>query len=227
MVKAVIFDMDGVLIDSEPFWRKADIEVFSTVGVKLTEEMCLQTMGMTCIESVKYWYRQFPWKNKSIEQIRDEIEEHVIKNITKHGKPMKGVDYILTFFDKLDLPIALASSSSENIIEAVLERLRLIWRFKVFHSAQYEEFGKPHPAVFLTTAERLGVKPEECLVFEDSINGVRAGLAAGMKVVAVPEPHMRHDKRYSAAHVVIDGLQSFNLKILNQIQNIDTNTEIL
>lgn len=226
MVSAVIFDMDGVLIDSEPFWRKADIEVFATVGVKLTEEMCLQTMGMTCIESVKYWYRQFPWNSKSIEQVRDEIEEHLVRSVRKHGKPLKGVDQILTFFENKNIPIALASSSSEHIIEAVLERLNLAHRFQMYHSAQHEEFGKPHPAVFLTTAERLEVEPHDCIVFEDSINGVKAGLAAGMKVVAVPEAHMKNDKRYGAAHLIIDGLHTFDEKKLALLDNIDTSKEL-
>ena len=168
--------MDGVLIDSEPFWREADISVYASVGVHLTEEMCMQTMGMSCIGSVEYWYERFPWQGKSLEQVKDEIEYFVVDRVKSHGKAMPGVDYILDFFEKQQIQLALASSSSMHIIEAVLERLQIKSRFKVYHSAQFEKAGKPHPDVFLTTAKKLGVDPNECLVFEDSVNGVKAGI---------------------------------------------------
>jgi mannitol-1-/sugar-/sorbitol-6-/2-deoxyglucose-6-phosphatase len=210
MISAAIFDMDGVLIDSEPFWRKAEIELFKNVGVELTEEMCLNTMGLTCFDAVNFWYNRFHWVGKTPEEMTNEIELHVINSIRNNGKPMKGVEYIINFFNKHSILIALASSSSIRIIEAVLDRLSLRNDFKIYHSAQYEKKGKPDPAVFLSTARLLKVKAEECLVFEDSINGIKAGLSAGMKVVGVPEPHMQNDERYSQAHLVIHSLKDFS-----------------
>jgi sugar-phosphatase len=216
MIKAAIFDMDGVLIDSEPFWREADIKTFATVGVNLTEEMCLETMGLSCKGSIQYWYERFKWTStKTHEQIKDEIEAYVVKRVLESGKPMPGVDYILSFFEKNNTQLALASSSSMHIIDAVLDRLNLRKRFKVTHSAQFEKAGKPEPDVFLTTAKLLGVKNEDCLVFEDSVNGVKAGLAAGMKVVAVPEAHMQSDDRYNIAHVKINSLLEYNGQLLS------------
>ena len=214
MIKAAIFDMDGVLIDSEPFWREADIQAFGSIGVQLTETMCLQTMGMSCIESVRYWYKRYPWENKKLEQVKDEIEYFVVEKIKKSGNPMPGVEYILDFFEKNNILLALASSSSMHIIEAVLDKLEIRNRFKVFHSAQFEKAGKPQPDVFISTARLLQVKPEECIVFEDSINGVIAGLSAGMKVIAVPEIHMQNDERYQIAHIQINNLFDYTGQLL-------------
>ena len=214
MIKAAIFDMDGVLIDSEPFWREADIQAFGSIGVQLTETMCLQTMGMSCIESVRYWYKRYPWENKELEQDKDEIEYFVVEKIKKSGNPMPGVEYILDFFEKNNILLALASSSSMHIIEAVLDKLEIRNRFKVFHSAQFEKAGKPQPDVFISTARLLQVKPEECIVFEDSINGVIAGLSAGMKVIAVPEIHMQNDERYQIAHIQINNLFDYTGQLL-------------
>jgi mannitol-1-/sugar-/sorbitol-6-/2-deoxyglucose-6-phosphatase len=210
MISAAIFDMDGVLIDSEPFWRKAEIELFKTVGVELNEEMCLNTMGLTCGDAVYHWYNRFHWEGKTPEELTNEIELHVINSIKNLGKPMKGVEKIISFFNNRSISIALASSSSIRIIEAVLDRLKLRDDFKIYHSAQYEKKGKPDPAVFLSTARLLYIKPENCLVFEDSINGIKAGLAAGMKVIGVPEPHMHNDARYNMAHMVIHSLNEFD-----------------
>jgi mannitol-1-/sugar-/sorbitol-6-/2-deoxyglucose-6-phosphatase len=216
MISAAIFDMDGVLIDSEPFWRQADMAAFKTVGIKLTEEMCLQTMGLACIDTVRYWYQRFPWNGTNHLDLVQNIEKHVINSVNQYGKPMPGVDYIIDFFEKRSITIALASSSSMMVIEAVLQKLRLAKHFKVYHSAQFEEKGKPDPAVFLTTAKLLNVKPDECLVFEDSINGIKAGLAAGMKVVGVPEKNMQREESYHLAHLVIHSLAKFNEQHLAQ-----------
>jgi mannitol-1-/sugar-/sorbitol-6-/2-deoxyglucose-6-phosphatase len=217
MISAAIFDMDGVLIDSEPFWRQADINAYKSVGISLTEEMCLATMGLTCIDAVKYWYQRYPWTDKDFHELVDDIENNVIQSIQLYGKPMQGVDYIIEFFEKRSIAVALASSSSMKVIEAVLTKLNLAKHFRVCHSAQFEEKGKPDPAVFISTAKMLRVKPEECLVFEDSVNGIKAGLAAGMKVVGVPEPHMRNDKRYRLANLVIHSLTEFNEHHLLQL----------
>lgn len=217
MIRAVIFDMDGVLIDSEPFWRLADIEIFAKEGLFLTDEMCRQTMGMTCIESVQYWYNKHPWENANFHEISDAIENHVVKNILEKGEKLKGVDEIIGLFEKKNIPIGLASSSSIFVIEAVLKRLQLKHKFTCWHSAQFEEAGKPHPAVFLTTARKLCVKPYECLVFEDSINGIKAAKAAGMITIAVPEPHTIHDNRFSIADMVIPSLSDYNDEMLIEI----------
>jgi mannitol-1-/sugar-/sorbitol-6-/2-deoxyglucose-6-phosphatase len=89
-IKAVIFDMDGILIDSEPFWRRAEMDVFKTVGIQLTENMCLETMGLRVEEIINYWYRRQPWKYFVAGQLEKNIVDAVIEQILKNGEPKEG-----------------------------------------------------------------------------------------------------------------------------------------
>ena len=130
---------------------------------------------------------------------------------------MEGLEYILSFFESHNITLALASSSKVQIIETVLEKLKIKNRFKLYHSAQFEKQGKPHPAVFITTAKKLGVEPSNCLVFEDSINGVISAKAAGMKVVALPDKYLTGDDKFKIADLIISSLNEFGEK---QFQNL-------
>ena len=199
MIEAVIFDMDGVIIDSEPFWKEAEMHVYPSVGIQLTLEMSLRTTGLGIKDAVEYWYNKHPWTNKSIQQVQDEIVNYVLHCMLTKGKPMYGLDYVLNFFERKGLKIAIASASSIKIIETVLEKLQVKNRFHLYHSSDTEIASKPHPAVYLSTARRLGVKPEQCLVIEDSVNGMKSGKAAGMKVIAKPDLLMKSNAAYQMA----------------------------
>ena len=209
MISAVIFDMDGVLIDSEPFWKEADIQAYEKVGLFLTKEQCKITAGMDSRSAVNYWYNLHPWNGKEINDVIEDIENFAEELIAKNGKPMEGLEYILSFFETRKIPLALASSSKVQIIETVLEKLKIKTRFKLYHSAQFEQQGKPHPAVFLTTAKKLGIEPSKCLVFEDSINGIVAAKAAGMKVVALPDKYLVGDTKFERADLILKTLYDF------------------
>lgn len=212
MIKAIIFDMDGLLIDSEPFWREAEIIEFAKVGIHLTEEITMQTMGLRVNEVVDYWYKQHPWDltENPLQTVGNRIVDHVIRFVNSEGKPLEGVSDILAFFANKSVKLALASSSDMHLIDAILDKLKIKDRFEAIHSAQFEQNGKPHPAVFLTTAERLGISPQDCLVLEDSVNGVIAAKAARMKCVAVPEAAMQGDKRFAIADAVLQSLMEFD-----------------
>ncbi|MBI2598620.1 hexitol phosphatase HxpB [Candidatus Curtissbacteria bacterium] len=216
MIKAIIFDMDGLLIDSEPLWEEAELATFSAVGVPLTEEMTKETMGLRVDEVVQHWFSRYPWKTPTQKEVEATIVEKVIELVNEKGIAKDGVEAIVKTFKKAGLPMAIASSSQTEIINAVLDKLGIKDYFKVIHSAEHETYGKPHPGVYITTAVKLGIPPQNCLAFEDSPNGVLAAKAARMKCVAVPDIKMKDDKRLLIADMVITSLNDFHLEALKQ-----------
>lgn len=218
MIRAVIFDMDGLLVDSEPLWRKAEIKVFGAIGVPMTEALCNEVMGLRIDEVVHYWYRRFPWKKTiSEKEVVTRIMDTMLQLIAEEAQAMKGVFEILDFFKRKGIQIALASSSSMRLIEAVLEKLGIKSYFEILRSAETESFGKPHPAVYITTAECLGFSPEDCLVFEDSGFGLIAAKAALMKAVAVPDPNYYGDPKFGIADACIHNLLEFDEVLFHKL----------
>lgn len=185
-IEAVVFDMDGVLVDSEPMWRAVEREVFAGVGIELTDEDLYPTMGVRIADVVDRWYRRYPWSEPSREQVAATIVDGVATAVRARGLLLDGARDAVDHVRSLGLGVALASSSPMALILAVLSLDGLAARFDVVVSGEDEELGKPDPAVFLSAARRLEVPPERCLAVEDSINGVRAAKAAGMLCVAVP-----------------------------------------
>ncbi|MGE4289508.1 MAG: hexitol phosphatase HxpB [Salinivirgaceae bacterium] len=210
MTEAVIFDMDGLLIDSEPFWREAEISVFKKLGVLLNEDDCRGTTGMRVDEVVKFWSNVFPEANLPVNEVVDAIMREVTRLVETKGEPLPGVVSLLEKLKSNQVPVALASASSYALINAVLKKLKIADYFQVIQSAEHMEFGKPHPQVFLEAARRLKVAPEHCLVFEDSVYGVIAGKAAKMKVVAVPDQESFNKKGYCIADYKLNSLEQFN-----------------
>jgi len=216
MIKGVIFDMDGLLINSEPLWQEAEIETFTKVGVPLTKEMTKETMGLRVDEVVEHWFSRYPWKEPSKKEIGEKIIKRVIELIKNKGMARKGVKEIIGFFTNQNIPIAIASSSQMEIIDAVLEKLSIRQHFKVIYSAENEPYGKPHPGVYITTVKKLNINPEQCLAFEDSPNGVLAAKAAKVKCIAVPDEMVKDNKTFSIADMVIDSLRDFRSEYLKQ-----------
>lgn len=218
MIKAVIFDMDGLLIDSEPYWRQSEMAVFADNGIYLTEDDCRKTTGMRVDEFVKYWDNIYVDIPLDVDQIVKDIMTKMIDAITKHGEAMPGVYKAIEMFQNLNLPLALASASRFDLIAAVVERLNIKKHFKVIESAENMDYGKPHPGIFISTAKKLGVNTDECLVFEDSLYGVIAAKAARMKVVAVPEIKNYSKREFAVADFKIASLEWFNESILEELQ---------
>lgn len=212
MIRAAIFDMDGLLIDSEPFWRKAEIEAFAEVGLTLTEDDCRETMGYRLNEVVALWYSRRPWAQLSQKEVEDNILKKVSHYIETEGQALEGALELIEACKHAGLKTAIASSSPLTLINSVVKRLGIKESLDFIHSAQHEAFGKPHPAVFIATAIKLGVQPEECVVFEDSFHGVVAGLAAKMKTIVVPDSENFDSPKFAAADLKFKSLNDFDLK---------------
>jgi sugar-phosphatase len=210
MIDAVIFDMDGVLLDSEPFWQEAEMEVFATVGIQLTRAQCIETTGLPVNDVVAYRHIQNPWNHKSLEQVSDEILAGVEMRVRERAVLLDGVMDVLEFFKNLRIPTALASSSAMRLINTVLNKFSMENTFRVVHSAEREKYGKPHPAVFLKTAKHLRIPPAHCLVIEDSFNGLIAAKAARMKTVVIPMAKQWNEARFDIADSKLRSLKEFS-----------------
>ncbi|PKR82009.1 2-deoxyglucose-6-phosphatase [Brumimicrobium salinarum] len=213
-IDTIIFDMDGVLINSEPMWKAAEIKVFDTIGIDFIAVGGEKTVGLRIDEVVDYWYALYPWKNKTKAEVVDEIMLEMVNGIKANGKPMKGVVEILEFFKSKGMKIGLASSSFQILIDTSLEKLGIAHYFDVTLSAQNCTYGKPHPEVYIEAAKLLKSEPQNCLVIEDSLNGVIAGKAAKMNVVAVPDGTHEVSEQLKVADLRVDNLKEL-LKVLS------------
>lgn len=182
--EAVIFDMDGVIIDTEKIWKQAEREVFSALGVEVTLENSRVTESMTTSEVAHFWFERFPWKGTSLRETEQQVIRRVSELIECEDCLIPGVKDFLEDLRSQKLKIGLATNSPLVIIPTVLGRLQITHLFDTVSSAEMEEKGKPHPAVYLTTAKKLNVAPANCLVIEDSYSGMLAAKNAGMEVAA-------------------------------------------
>ena len=211
-MKAAIFDMDGLLIDSEPLWKAAEIEVFGALGVPLTKELCQQTTGVRLDGVVRHWFARYPWRGPSHAEVEARVLEAVGRRIVEEGSLMPGVEATIEALLAARYELAVASSSPLGLMQAALEQLGIIDVFSVLNSAEEEQAGKPDPAVYLTTLSRLEIGAQDCIAFEDSVLGVQAAKAAGIAVVAVPDPAEAANPGFAEADLVLGSLAEFSLE---------------
>jgi len=214
-LNTVIFDMDGLLIDSEPLWSEAATEVFAYYGKKMTLADFASTTGLRTMEFVSWWLRDYKFDNTELEKAAEKIVELVIKKITLKGKAMVGLEYILDFFQQRNFKIGLATSSPLIIADTVINLLNIERYIQAMTSAEKLQHGKPHPQVYLDCAETLQSSPLECVCFEDSVNGMIAAKAARMKCVVVPAYSQQKDEKWSIADLKISSLQNFSALHIN------------
>ena len=208
---AVIFDMDGVLVDSEPLWKIAMKEVFSSLGSNLEKSDFQKTVGLRIDEVIAYWKPIENW-TPEINDIEAEIIVKMVDLINNQSSPLPGVIDTLNFL-KLKTPIGLATSSPQKLIDAVLNTLNIKEYFNAIQSAETETHGKPHPAVFLSAAKKMNVRPENCLVIEDSLNGIIAAKAARMAVVCIPEKTHIPNPKMNVADFQFENMNDFLIQI--------------
>ncbi len=182
-----IFDMDGVLIDSEPFWRQTQIELLAQFGITITSEDCIRhTMGKRIDDISQIWIKRFKLDTTQ-ESLTQSILEKAAHLIALNGKAQQGIYRLIECLQNKGCRIALATSSSAPIISAVIDKLDIRSVFELTLSADEVVNGKPSPDVYLEVCRRLEVSAENTLALEDSLTGVRAAVAANITTIAIPE----------------------------------------
>lgn len=218
VINAVIFDMDGLLIDSEPLWQEAALEVLQPFNVRLTIKEYETTTGLRTKEFIDHWFRHFNLPYYMQPEAVMDIIEKVQTKIMQRGMIMPGVPYIIDYFLKKDCKIGVATSSPKILADTVIEMLGIEKVVSAISSAEDLDFGKPHPQVYLNCAAELNIPPQECMAFEDSFNGMIAAKAAKMKCIVVPAVHQLNDQRWGAADLKISSLQNFNDLLLQHLK---------
>jgi len=206
----VIFDMDGLLIDSEPLWEEAAGEILAGFNVRLTPEQYHQHTGLRTPEFLAWWFTYFGISAEYIGETEKNLVDLVIRKVSARPRFQPGVPHILQFFKERGYRMGLASSSPMNLIDTVEELGQLGQYIEVKTSAEHLPYGKPHPQVYLECAHQLGVSPLECVAFEDSFNGLISAKAARMTCVVVPAPDQQDQPRWNASDLKLSTLEDFN-----------------
>ncbi|WP_130736521.1 hexitol phosphatase HxpB [Flavobacterium sp. J27] len=211
--KAVIFDMDGVIVDSECLWKKAEREVFTSLGVKVTDEYSKLTKSMTTFEVTRFWFDKFPWQDKGLDVVEQMVIDKVIELIENEDCKINGVKNFIENLKSKKFKIGLATNSPNKIIPTVLQKLEIEHLFDAVSSADFEENGKPDPAIYLTTAAKLNITAKNCIAIEDSYSGMLAAKKAGMTVIAFTNDNALLN--FDIADYKIDRFDDFDIERLN------------
>lgn len=213
--QAIIFDMDGLLVNSEPVWEEAEIEVFGAYGVQVTADVRSQLVGMRNDEFLGHMRRIYHIE-ASMETLHKAVIGRMLELIPEKATPNPGALELLRYTQERGIATAIASSSPGIIIEAVVASRQWGELIPVRCSAEGLPKGKPAPDVYLHAAQQLGIAPHLCLALEDSPNGARAAVAAGMICYAVPDlSHTTIEAFAGVTHYVFDSLHT----VRSQLQN--------
>jgi HAD superfamily hydrolase (TIGR01509 family) len=215
MLKAVLFDMDGVLVDTEHYSTMASEEVLARHGIIQTPEEKKNVFGRRTLDNYRDAVNA---RGLSIDpqQLVKEKNRRFAEIIAGKVKPMEGVSELLGQLDKAGVSKAVVSSSPLDRVNVTLMESGLFEHFKTIISGDCCKLGKPNPEPFLLAAQTLNAKPGECLVIEDAQAGIEAGKDAGMKVLAVKSPNT-HGQDLTKSDLIVDSLRDVNLKILENM----------
>jgi HAD superfamily hydrolase (TIGR01509 family) len=216
MIEAVVFDMDGLLVDSEPLWQRARIAAFGAERLRWTEADQQRVMG----SSTRAWAVQIQDKlgeAYGLEEIIDRVLAQMAALYRQAVPLMPGAHEVITML-RGRYPLGLASGSPYRLIEVVLQETSWDGAFSHVLSTDDLPRGKPAPDIYLAIAGRMGVPTGHMAVFEDSPNGILAGLEAGARVIAVPaRDHPPSDDVLRGASLVLDSLHDFSLEMLRDL----------
>lgn len=217
MLKAVVFDMDGLLIDSQPFWQTAQLEVLPALGVPLTRQDTVDTTGMRVDQIVQMCFAKFPWPEVSCDGVCVQIVDRVIELVREHKPAMPGLHHAIEVCRQQGLRLGLASSSPLSLIHATIQSLELEGIFDVELSGDKLRYAKPHPEVYLNACEALETQPQHCLAIEDSFIGLLAAKSAQMKTIVIPEPAAAEQKQFVIADRQLASLEQLTPQLLQSL----------
>ena len=192
--------------------------MFGSLGLELSESDVRQTMGLRIDDAVRHWWVRSPWEGMTMIEVERAVTARVAELISHSGAPMPGAAESVSLCAHLALPVAVCSGSYAVVIEAALRRLGIESDVAVWHSAEWEPLGKPHPGSYLSTASKLGIDPTSCLAVEDSFNGAISAKAARMRVVVVPEPEAADSPRWGFCDAKLPSLIAFDEGLLRSLE---------
>jgi HAD superfamily hydrolase (TIGR01509 family) len=214
MIRAVIFDMDGVMIDSEPLWERTEKIMMARKGLEYTPVYREKIVGLGQIDSTKLLKTTFSL-NTDIEDIINE-RISILLDIYKQELVLRnGLTELLNILTQNSFDIALASSSPYRVIKFVLDKFCLNEYFNPVVSGDFVEHGKPEPDIYINTAEKLGLKSIECVVIEDSINGVVSAKNAGMHCIAIPDKRL-DPAGFVRADIILESIDMIDISKFSQ-----------
>ena len=206
-ILAAIFDMDGLLVDSEPLWDQAELDVIASLGVDITRRHELpDTLGLRIDMVVDLWFAQQPWKGPSRQEVTERIITRAIALVEETRPLLPGVREAVALCKSQGIKVGLASASPLHMLEKVLTMFDLRNDFDALASAEKLPYSKPHPQVYLDCAAKLGIDPINCVALEDSVNGMIASKAARMRSIVVPAHENQDDPRFVLADVKLTSL---------------------
>ena len=220
MLRAVIFDMDGVTIDSQPYHFAVEEKIFRELGVAVTEEESHSFVGMAGDRMWLYVKNKFGLRQslKVLVEYDNRIRIDYFASLAK-VTPIPGIVDLLDELSRNNIKIALASSSSVEVIEIFISKSGLKHYFQQIISGDFVEKGKPEPDIFLHTASAIGENPADCVVIEDSANGVKAAKLAGMKCIGFRNTNSG-DQDLSLSDMVIDDFTKLTVSIIKAIYKV-------
>ncbi|HEY9574257.1 MAG TPA: HAD family phosphatase [Lachnospiraceae bacterium] len=204
-IEAVIFDLDGTLIDSMGVWREIDIEFLGDRGIALPQNLQKEIEGLSFDETARYFKSHFLLE-ESTEEMKKIWLSMAFEKYSKQIALKEGVKDFLKRLKEEKIPMAIASSNHYDLIEAVLKKHEIFSFFDAIHTCDEVKRGKPAPDIYEFVAEKLQVKEKKCLVFEDIVPGILAGKSAGMKTCAVWDAYSTYqdDEKKSLADYYIE-----------------------
>jgi len=210
---AVIFDMDGVLIDSEPLHQKVGLKMLRDLNIPINKEMFLRFTGTTVLSMWEILVKEHNLTQNPV-KLTSEYNQQIIENlkVSSDVKLMDGILDVLKNLKDKKIPVALASSSSKGLIDEMLHKFNIEEYFNEIVSGSDVKHSKPHPEIFLMAAKKLNISPSKCIVVEDSTNGTIAAKHAGMFCVGYKPSANSHE--LNDASVIIKSFGEFDFSIL-------------